>query len=201
MKRIVALLLALTLVFALASCKPDDTPDGPAKLDITPVKEAIAATALTSARVEVVASNDFLPEHPLTAKYDVVYNADGSASVVFTYDQYNDITPEGGDIITTSRGSATVAADGTVTGDPVSGTVTGAASVSFNLDESKLASFDLSMGILSANVAKDNTAAVLGSAINADVVLTVATANGVVTGATISYDLDGVHYEISCTYN
>lgn len=196
MKKFIALLLALTLVFALASCKPQENAPS---VDIETYKTAVSNTALKSAHIEITAKNDFLPDHPLTAEYDVNYKDDGSATVNYTYTVYNEINEDTTDITTTMSGYATISADGTVTGD-VSATVTSAASVNFNLDLSKMAASE-DHGILRANVSAANTEAVLGGAIGADVVFTLTVANGVVTGATINYTLDGVAYEIVCSYN
>ena len=203
MKKILAIFLALTLVFSLASCKEDNsdgTPAAPA-VDVAAYKTAIANTSLVSANVKVTASNDIFPNDPLVAEYNVEFKDDGSATVSFTYMQYNTITPgESQDITSTYNGVATVSPDGTVTGSQVSANVTAAASVNFNLDESKMTVSE-DHGILRATIPAANTAPVLGGAIGADVVLTLTVANGVVTGATINYVENGVSYEIVCTYN
>ena len=195
MKKIIAILLALTLVFALASCNKDTTPS----VDLEPFKTAIANTTLSSAKIEITAKNDFLPEHPLMAEYNVTYNDDGSATINYTYMVYNEITSNTTEITTTIPGYATISADGVVSGD-VSATVSAAAGVNFNLDLAKMAATE-DHGILRATVSAANTADVLGGAIGADVVFTLTVANGTVTGATINYTLDGVAYEIVCTYN
>ena len=221
MKKILIILLALALVFSLASCRveeetPAPTPDNsdnnnnnnnnnddntvPA-LDIEAYKNAVANTSLVSANIKVTASNDYFPNDPLVAEYDVEFKDDGSAVVNFTYMQYNTITPGGTqDITSTYNGYANIAADGTVTGSPISTNVTAAASVNFNLDLNKMTASD-DHGILYANIPAANTASVLGGAIGADVVLTLIVSDGVVTGATISYVENGVSYEIVCTYN
>lgn len=200
MKRIIAIILAFTMLFALASCGPKG--DGTKTVDLTEFKNAVAATAPTAVKVEVTQKNDFLPDVPLTATYNIEYASDGSATVNFEYTLYEEIDennpPE--HITTTYTGAASIAPDGTVTGDKVGGTVTSVASVNFNLDESKMTS-TASLGILTARIPAANTAAVLGTAIDADVTLTLSTANGVVVGATLSYTLGGSEYEIACTYN
>ena len=204
MKKILIILLALTLVFSLASCKKDDpapsTPSAPV-VDLAAFQSAVANTSLVSANIKVTASNDVFPNDPLVAEYDVEFKDDGSAVVSFTYMQYNEIKPGGTqDITSTYNGYATISADGTVTGSQVNGTVTAAASVNFNLDGSKMTVSE-DHGILRANIPAANTASVLGGAIGADVVLTLTVSGGAVTGATINYELGGVSYEIVCTYN
>lgn len=196
MKKIVAIILVLCALLALASCgkKTDNN------ADLDTVKAAVAATSLKNAHVEVVATNSFIAE-PLTAKYDIVYDTDGSAEIEFTYELYNEISENGTqDVKTEYSGSATVASNGEVVGDPVSGTVTAAGSANFNLDPSKM-TYSFEMGIFTANIPAANTAAVLGISVGADVVLTVSVANGVVTGATVTYTKDNVKNEIVCTYN
>lgn len=198
MKRIIAIILALTMLFALASCGPKE--DGGKTVDLTEFKSAVAATAPTSVKVEVTQKNDFFPDVPLTAEYNIEYAADGSATVNFEYTLYNEIDENATEPTTTYTGTATITSTGTVTGDNVGGTITSVASVNFNLDEGKMAC-TASMGILTAKISAANTAAVLGTAIDADVTLTLSTANGVVVGATLTYTLGGSEYEIACTYN
>ncbi len=195
MKRLIAILLALTLVFALASCgkKAENT------INLEPYTSAIANTSLKNATVEITQTNDFLPDYPLVARYEITYNNDGSATVNYTYMEYVEIGEDSDSITNTISGYATISADGTVSGN-ISATVTAAASVNFNLDASKMAASE-DHGILRANISAANTAAVLGGAIGADVVFTLSTANNTVTGATINYTLDGAAYEIVCTYN
>ncbi len=198
MKRIIAIILAFAMLFALASCGQKG--DGTKTVDLTEFKNAVSATAPTAVKVEVTQKNDFLPDVPLTATYNIEYASDGSATVNFEYTLYNEIDEEETDLTTTYTGAASIAPDGTVTGDKVGGTVTSVASVNFNLDESKMTS-TASLGILTARIPAANTAAILGTAIDADVTLTLSTANGVVVGATLSYTLGGSEYEIACTYN
>ncbi len=196
MKRLIAIILALTLIFALASCKNNEGPS----VNIEPFKAAIANTSLKNATIEITATNDFLPDYPLVAHYEITYANDGSATVNYTYMVYNELSENAsGDVTTTIPGYATISADGTVSGD-ISATVTSAASVNFNLDLGKMTASE-DHGILRASISAANTAAVLGGAIGADVVFTLTIANETVTGATINYTLDGVDYEIVCSYN
>lgn len=204
MKKILIILLALTLAFGLASCKKDDpTPSAPAApaVDLAAYQTAVANTSLASANITVTASNDVFPDDPLVAEYDVEFKDDGSAVVNFTYMEYNEIKPGGNqEIASTYNGYATISPDGTVTGSQINANVTAAASVNFNLDGSKMTVSE-DHGILRANIPAANTASVLGGAIGADVVLTLTVSGGAVTGATINYELGGVSYEIVCTYN
>ena len=205
MKKILIILLALTLVFSLASCKEDEpAPSAPSAptVDLAAYQAAVANTSLVSANIKVTGSNDFYPNDPLVAEYDVEFKDDGSAVVRFTYMEYNEIKPgvEQAEITSTYNGYATISADGTVTGTQVNTTVTAAASVNFNLDGSKMTVSE-DHGILRASIPAANTASVLGGEIGADVVLTLTVANGAVAGATINYVLNGVSYEIVCTYN
>ena len=205
MKKILIILLALTLVFSLASCKkdepaPDNTPAAPT-VDLEAYKTAIANTSLAIANIKVTASNDIFPNDPLVAEYDVEFNDDGSAVVRFTYMQYNEIDPGvTQEITSTYNGYATISADGTVTGNRVDSNITAAASVNFNLDATKMTVSE-DHGILRANIPAANTASVLGGAIDVDVVLTLTVSGDVITGATINYVENGVSYEIVCTYN
>ena len=205
MKKILIILLALTLVFSLASCKKDDpAPSAPSAptVDLAAYQAAVANTSLVSANIKVTASNDVFPNDPLVAEYDVEFKDDGSAVLRFTYMEYNEIKPgvEQAEITSTYNGYATISADGTVTGNKVDSNITAAASVNFNLDETKMTVSE-DHGILRASIPAANTASVLGGAIDVDVVLTLTVSGDVITGATINYVENGVSYEIVCTYN
>ena len=198
MKKIIALALAVICVFSLASCKDKD--DG----TLDSFKNAISATTLSSATVEVKQTSDFLPDAPLTANYDVAFAEDGTVTLDFEYTRYIEIGDGAGATTETLHGFSTIAPNGTVSGDSVSDDIVAAATVSFNLDSSKM-TYSTSKNALVADIKAADTAAVLGVAVDCDVKLTLTVSNGAVVGATISYtklvgDIEA-QVEIKCTYN
>ena len=143
MKKIIALLLALTCVFALVACgdDPAPTPDGgdtPNYENLAPFTAAIAASNPASASISV---SQIATQFNVTmnGEYDVVYNEDGSATIEYSYDKFNEITDETTEVTTTVTGTATVAADGTVL--PISGEKYADRTLEFDMkiDESNLA--------------------------------------------------------------
>ena len=121
MKKIIALLLALTCVFALAACgdepDPTPTPDGGDNTntyeDLAPFTAAIAASNPASASINVAQTSTQF-NVTMNGEYDVVYNEDGSATVEYSYDKYNEITDDTTEVTTTVTGTATVDKDGNV---------------------------------------------------------------------------------------
>ena len=194
MKKIIALILALACVFALVACAP-------ASNDLA---EYTAAVANTSPSVVVVSvtTNDAQFGIELGATYTITYNEDGTASVKFVYDVLNSATM--GDGVTTEKsGSATVAADGTVTGDGVDTSVLAAAALSLNLN-APIKSYIVARGILTASIDKANTAAVLGVELPSDasLELRMADTDGTKIGqATINYTNDRGTVRIVCQYD
>ena len=204
MKKIIALLLALTCVFALVACgdDPAPTPDGgdtPNYENLAPFTAAIAASNPASASISV---SQIATQFNVTmnGEYDVVYNEDGSATIEYSYDKFNEITDETTEVTTTVTGTATVAADGTVTGS-VNSTVTAATAIKVALDGAKLGDYTVEAGALIAKVSAADTAAIIGVAISADVTLTITIANDKVATMTISYETNLGPAEIVCAYN
>ncbi len=194
MKKIIALILALACVFALAACTP-------ANDDLGAYTTAIANTAPSSVIINVTTyDTEFGVE--LNAIYTVVYNDDGTASVEFEYEVMNPATAGDG-ITTTKTGSASIAADGTVTGDGINVSVLAAATLSLNL-KAPIKSYIVARGILTANVEKANTAAVLGVELPSDasLELRMADTEGTKIGqATINYSDDRGTIRIVCQYD
>jgi hypothetical protein len=194
MKKIIALILALVCVFALVACAP-------ASNDLAAYTSAIANTTPTTVIVDVT-SNDTEFAISLNAKYTIVYNEDGSASVDYVYDVLNPATTAD-NMKTTKTGSATVSADGTVTGDGVNMSVLAAADLSLNLN-APIKSYIVARGILTANIEKANTAAVLGVELPSDasLELRMADAEGTKIGqATINYSDERGTIRIVCQYD
>ena len=161
MKRIISVLLVVAMLLLLASCQTTG-------VDISKYQKAIDATEPNAARVTVSLASSTFPGVVLESAYDFTFNSDGSASVEFTYDVLNDSGTGSDDFMSTLSGSATIAADGTVTGDDVPASVVSGAKLAIVLDQSKFKSMIEAKGILTVEVLAANTEAVLGFKLDAD---------------------------------
>jgi len=207
MKKILALLLIVSCVFALGSCKlinkikNKGNDDGPGfDTDaVAAVQAKIDASVPQSANVTVTLKSVY---GNVNGEYDVTYNADGSATVVYCYEKLNSFNADdpADDYKSSYSGTTTVGADGTVT-DELGGTASvEAITFDINLDSSKLESATVQGSILNATVKAENTAAVLGVNIGADVNIVISTASVGVASVAISYTSSAGVVEISATY-
>ncbi len=177
---------------------------------LDPFKAAFGADSLSSANITIEMSAPIFDE-TMDAEYDIVYNDDGSINIAYTYEQIAEISgdadPEA--LFTTVSGTAAIGADGSLNGS-VDDKIVAAARTSYNLDPA-LMSYSVAAGVLTMNVPAANTAAVLGSAIDANVRVTITVADGAVVGITMDYTLVVSIPEINesydcpvvivCTYN
>lgn len=204
MKKILALLLVVSCVLALGSCKlfkKDPPAEETPKFDteaVAAIQAKIDASAPTAANVTVTLTSSLAK---LNGEYDVTYNADGSATVVYYYEKLNSFDANSDELISSYEGTTTVGADGTVT-DELGGTASvEAITFDINLDPSKIDTATVSAGILSTTVKAANAAAVIGVDVNADVSLVVTTGSAGVTSVAISYVSAAGPVEIVATYN
>lgn len=210
MKKIIALILIVGCIFALASCKPSDKGDGNNdgnqgnnnvdKTGVAAIQKSIDDSAPKSADISVEFESTL---GTLNGKYDVTYNADGSATVDYSYELFNtfDENAVRDEIKSTHTGVATVTSSGEVSGDL--GGVASVEAVTFdiNLDSSKLTTGEVSASVLKAKVAAANTADVLGVSIGYDVDLTITTGAGRVTYIIINYTTNMGPVEITAIYH
>lgn len=197
MKKIIALILVVGCMLALVSCFPTNTPEEPDDSDAIPgIQAKIDASAPKGAEVTVTLKSTL---GDLNSTYDVTYNDDGTASVAYTYEKFNTIGANNSELKSTVSGTATVAADGTVSGDLGTEGVN-AVSFELKLDASKLNSVAINAGVLTANVKAADTAAVLGVALNYDVMLTVVTGTAGVTSMSVSYTTNVGEVEVVTLY-
>ena len=181
MKRIISILLVAVMLLLLASCQP-------AGVDISEYQNAIVATEPTAVRVTVTLDSAVFSGVVLNSAYDITFNGDGSATVEFEYDVVNDTSSESDEFISVKTGSATIAADGTVTGDNVPASVVAGAKLAINLDQSKFKSMIEARGILTVEILAANTEAVLGFKVDADASLELRiTEAGTIGSASLNY--------------
>ena len=220
MKKILALILLVSCIFTLCSCglfKKNDnnnnsnnvnnnTPTGGNNSgDKTPVVDAEGVAAI---QAKIDASKPVAADITVTLKavlddlnseYNVTYNDDGTATVVYTYEKFNSFYADTDEYKSTYSGTVTVGADGTLSGDVDTASVE-ALTFDINLDAAKLATAEVVAGVLNATVKAANTASVTGVNLGSDASVVVSTgANGVVSIA-ISYVSASGPVEIVATY-
>ena len=208
MKKLIALLLALVCAFSLFSCGDDDnTGDNGGNTGNTgnnnsnnTVSIEVFKSALTN--VTPKSANIFTKQtvdgDVLTATVDVTYAADGSSTIVYSFDRYGNI---GEGYIVTDGGSLSVDKDGNYSGDDgFSGTIAGDSIFALTLDDSKLQNVKVQGSTLYAKVFSQDTAAVLGWSLKvpADIVVTVN--GGKIVTFTVSYTVDGKSVLTTCEY-
>lgn len=222
MKKILALILIIGCILSFAACdmlfpteeqptpdnsgvtetpaedekeepaKPDDAESLPAiqdKIDASNPKGAVVTVTFNTALGELVGT------------YNVDYAEDGSATVNYSYEKFNTFT-EGQastELKSTVTGTATVAVDGTVSGD-LGQDGLNAVSFKLQLDASKLSDVAINAGVLKATVKAENTAEVLGVALAYDVQLVVTTGTNGVTSMSLAYTATKGEVEIVALY-
>ena len=198
MKKIIALMLIISCVFALGSCKRKKKDDAPS-IDteaVAAIQAKIDASMPETATVTVTLKSAL---ETLESEYNVTYNQDGTATVVYTYEKLNEIG-EADDYKTCGEGTVTIAADGKIVGAIEGTEALTAVTFDINLDPSKLASVTVKGNMLSATVKAENTAAVLGVDVGVDVNVVVSVSSLGVASVVISYNTATGPVEIVATY-
>ena len=202
MKKIIALLLALTCVLALASCQQEGAGENASISDGTATIEdytaAIAATSPTKMTIETVLVNK-TPAVTLNGSYTVEYQVDGTAVITGSYEKLND--PGQAEFKSEVSINSEVSATGQVTGSAIDATVSAAAVNKINLDAKKF-SYEISMGTLNVTISAANTESVLGVKIDSEVKLIMRMTNdGKIGSYSINYATAGGDASIVCMYN
>ncbi len=194
MKKIIAIVLMLLMVFSLASCDDGEVPAS--VLD----EFKAARTATLSSKVNV--STKFVCSlGELNSNVDTVFNPDGSATVTYSIEKFNeDLTS--GDVTVTNSGVVTYKNGKYSDGGEFEGTLseTALAKVDINLDETKM-EFKVEGGVLNASVKAENVKDVLGIDVGADVSFTLTVSGGKIASLAINYTLEAGTVTVFCTYN
>ena len=202
MKKILALILAFGCIFAFASCGilglgTDQTPTE--KETVANIQKAIDESAPVSASI-TVKFESLIGE--LNGSYDVSYNNDGSATVDYSYERFNEFTLDSvqDEFKSVVSGNVTVSADG-VLSEEIGG-VASVEAVTFDIElkEEYFTSVSVANSVLRGTIKSENTFDALGVDIMYDVDLVVFTGNGRVTSIVISYESENGPIEISAMY-
>ena len=204
MKKILALILVVSCVFALGSCKlvkkifGKDVDDAPTanEADIAPIQAKIDASVPETANVTVNFKSTL---GTLESAYIVTYNTDGSATVNYTYEKFNQVG-ESKDFKTEFVGETTIGANGELTNAPEGIASVEALTFDITLDASKLHYATVTSGILDAVVKAENTLAILGVELGVDAKLVISIGTLGVSSISISYTTEGGTVEIISTY-
>ena len=181
MKKILCLALALLMCASLMiACGDDPAPEVD---DLKAFTDALAASAPKTAKVNTTLESTL---GELTAEYSVTYGEDGTAELVFTREQFNEITADTTEFKSTVTGSASIDAAGNLTGDLGEGAVSAATVLKLALAKDKM-TYTVDGGILTATVSAENVQSVLGVDTGAETTVKLTVANGVVSSLTVSY--------------
>lgn len=208
MKKILALILVISCVFALGSCKlvkkitgKDENKDQTPSIDtnaLAGIQAKIDASVPETAHVTVAFTSSL---GKLNSEYNVTYLTDGTATVTYSYEKFNTATAGSPDnfkeVLT---GETAVLADGTLTSAPEGIASVEALTFDINLDSSKLYSATVTSGMLTATVKAENTAAVLGVDLGVDADIIITTGSLGVTSVAIHYVSASGPIEIVATY-
>ena len=181
MKKILCLALALLMCASLMiACGDDPAPEVD---DLKAFTDALAASAPKTAKVNTTLESAL---GELNAEYSVTYGEDGTAELVFTREQFNEITADTTEFKSTVTGSASIDAAGNLTGDLGEGAVSAATVLKLALAKDKM-TYTVDGGILTATVSAENVQSVLGVNTGAETTVKLTVANGVVSSLTVSY--------------
>lgn len=200
MKKILALILVLGCIFAFASCNlfPGTDAETP-KETVADIQKAIDESAPLGASVTVILESTI---GDLNGSYNIAYNNDGTATVNYSYERFNEFTLDSvkDEFKSTVSGVVTVSADGQLSEEI--GGVASVEAVSFDiaLKEEYFVTVDVSSSVLRGTIKSENTYDVLGVDILYDVDLVIFTGSGRVTSVVISYVSDAGPVEITSVY-
>lgn len=181
MKKILCLALALLMCASLMiACGDEPAPEVD---DLKAFTDALAASAPKTAKVNTTLESAL---GALNAEYSVTYGEGGAAELVFTREQFNEITADTTEFKSTVTGSASIDAAGNLTGDLGEGAVSAATVLKLALAKDKM-TYTVDGGILTATVSAENVQSVLGVDTGAETTVKLTVANGVVSSLTVSY--------------
>ncbi len=186
MKKFLALLLVCVVALAVVSCDKNTPVPTPVvePADFADFNSAINQTPAARVTVETTMTSDL---GILKSIIKTVFNPDGSATVDYYIEKFNPDFDDARDIIPYAK-VITLNPDGSYSdGGEFAGLLDGVASVNINLDSTKFASYNVENGTLSASVKAENTAAVFGAAINADVNFLLTISNNRVISVVLNY--------------
>ena len=194
MKKILCLLLVCVCAFSIVACS--SAPDFYKEF-----KEAAAQTSPTTVTLTVKQEQAYAT---LNARFVTTYAEDGSATIVYSRDVFNEIgTGTADEPISTLTGTVTCDAQGNYSdGGAFAGNSAVVSGVNFDFNKKKMnATFSTDGNVLNATVAAADTAAVLGVDFGVDVTITITKSEGKIIAFTLEYTAAEGKVYVNCVYN
>ena len=181
MKKTLAIVLALACVFGMMSC----TGKGPS---LAAFKTAVANTNPATLEIDTkleTAMGD------LAGEYVVTYAEDGSATIDYSYEMFNELGANVTELKKVEQGTIEINANGEYSG-ALSGTLSGVGEYKLNLDKGKMVDVTVNGNVLEAGIKAANTKAVLGVEIDADVTMTLTKGTDGIVSLVLTYSVEVV---------
>ena len=188
--------LTLSMMF-ITSCSDSGKNE---KASIDKFNDAIAATNPTEVTGAITMTANF---GTMTMEYDADVAADGSFTLNYSYDKFNDIENGGAQDTTTKVEGTITYAGGVYTGDvDVAKIPANAVAAKLNVKSNKITAEISNDGkILTATVKEADTKAVLGVAYSSDVTISLTMQNAKIVSLTLTYTYEGANVSLLCNYN
>ena len=162
-----------------------------------------AAIATSPAKATLTVTQE-QTEATLNASFVITFGEDGSATIAYSYDAFNEIGVGSSDeVIVTKTGTVTCDKNGNYSDGTFafSGTTTIVTGAALNFDAEKMsANFSADGNVVNALVEAANTEAVFGVAIPADITLTAIKNAGRILSFTLEYTTAEGKVSVNCTY-
>lgn len=193
MKKILVIALAFIMAFTFVACANEET--GSSKFESfeeaaysTPSSEITVSTKLVSALGE------------LNSQIQTRFNPDGSAVIDYYIERFDeDFTSDS--VISSKSGTVTYADGKYSDGGELVGEVSAVTEINLSFAEDKM-EYSINGDVLTATVKAENTKAVLGIEIAADVTLVVTKNATKIVSATMNYTIADIgDFTVICTYN
>ena len=198
MKRIIAVLLLVTVVLALAACGKNNGLDFSEKKTVEEYQAAIDKTSPKEVKIDVTYENT-APAATLKGQYNVTYNVDGTATVKYTQEKLNAIG-EGDGMTRIEEGTVEVGINGELSG-AIDSVVVIPSVKKLNLTAATY-DYSISMDILNATVKAADTKAVFGVNLGSDAILIMSvTSEGKIGSYSLSYATPEGKASIVCIYD
>ena len=194
MKKLLIVLLAFACVFSMAACSGGDGET----VSVAKFKNAVAATRPSSVEITTKLETAI---GDLEGEFDIDYNEDGSATIDYDYEKFNELGAGVTEAKSNVSGTVTLNSDGSYSdGGTLVGNVSTAAGFTLSLDVAKMKNAEVSGNTLTATIEKANTKAVLGVEMPADVTMVLTKNDTAIVSLVITYTLEAGPVTITCSY-
>lgn len=202
MKKVIAVLLMLSCALMLFGCALTDSPKGETG-DLSLFTEALKTVSPKTSNIKTSLTSEL---GVLNGSFRITYAGDDRATITYEVEEFNEIDAgaidESFEIKSKKTGTITYQDGKYSTSDGVTGEFTLANELKLNLDGEKMTySFADGNTTLKAEILAENTEAILGTKVAADVSMTLKRNDASITSVTLSYKTAAGTVEIVCDYN